>query len=85
MVGRYAAVTYARHARTQMAERRVSERQGERTIAAPTRVYPSTDPPGRLVAERATAAGNTLPVVYVELAGGTVARVVTVIRIGGRR
>ncbi len=84
---RYTAVTYSNHARDQMRLRLIGEEQAERTIAAPTRSYPSTNPPGRIVAERVTTVGNTLRVVYVELptAQGTVAHVVTVIRIRGRR
>ena len=53
-----------------------------RTIADPTRTSPSTNPPGRIIAERVTAAGNTLRVVYVERStpAGTEALVLTVIR-----
>ena len=85
--GRHIGVTYSRHARQQVATRLVADAQVERTIANPTRQYSSTDPPGRVVAERLTAAGNTLRVVYAEVATatGVVAHVVTVIRIGGRR
>jgi len=70
-----------------MRQRRISVAQVERTIEAPTRSYPSTNPPGRVIAERMTGAGNTPRVVYVEQAtcGGTVAYVITAIRIGGRR
>ncbi len=79
------AVAYHPHARNRMALRLVSEAQVERTIANPTRTMPSTNPPGRIVAERVTAAGNTLRVVYVErpTPAGTEALVLTVVRRGG--
>jgi len=85
--GRYVAVTYSKHAREQMAERLISPRQIERTIAAPNRTRPSTNPLGRTVAERETAAGNTLRVVYAEVPtlAGVTAHVVTIIRIGRKR
>ena len=80
-------VIYTRHAREQMAERRIAAAQVERTIANPTRRYPSTNPPGRLIAERVTAMGNTLRGVYVErpAAQGVAVHVITVIRIGRQR
>ena len=80
-------VTYSRHARDQMALRLISERQVERTIDAPNRRSPSTNPTGRLIAERETEAGNTLRVVYVDRSTptGDAAHVVTVIRIGKAR
>jgi hypothetical protein len=83
----YAAIAYDPHARDRMRERRVSEQQVERVIANPTRRFPSTDPPGRVVAEYDTTAGNTLRVVYVEVAtaGGTEALVLTVLRFRRRR
>lgn len=60
----------------------LSARSAERTIADPDRLMSSHS--NRLVAERATAAGNTLRVVYEEMEGGATAFVWTVIRIGGR-
>lgn len=85
MAGSYVTVTYHPHARRRRQLRLVSEAQIERTIANPTRTMPSTNPPGRTVAERVTAAGNTLRVVYVERStpDGTEAFVLTVIRRGG--
>lgn len=67
-----------------MAARRVPARQVERTIVEPNRRYPSTDPAGRLIAERETEVGGTLRGAYVESAGpsGLVRPVVTVIPIG---
>jgi hypothetical protein len=66
--------------------RLISDEQVERIIAEPTRSAPSTNPPGRIVAERVTAAGNTLRVVFVErpTAGGIEAFVLTVVWIGGQ-
>jgi hypothetical protein len=84
-VGKFARVTYAPHALDQMRKRLIGEGQVERTIAEPDRTAPSTSPPGRVVVERTTAAGNTLRVVYVELDGGLEAHVITVIRIRGSR
>ena len=83
----YAAIGYHPHARARMRERRVSEEQVERAIANPSRRYPSTNPPGRIVAEYDTAVGNTVRVVYVEIATsrGTEAYVLTVLRFGRRR
>ena len=81
--GRYGRVEYHPHARLRMRQRRVSERQVERAIESPTRRQPSTNPPGRIVAERDTAVGNTLRIVYVEREGGATAFVLTVYRIGG--
>ena len=66
-----------------MCQRRVSERQVERVIDAPDRTGPSANPPGRIVAERDTAVGNTLRVVYVERDRGATDFVLTVYRIGG--
>ena len=85
MPGKYAAISYHPHARRRMQLRLVSEAQVERTIAQPTRTLPSTNPPGRIIAERVTGAGNTLRVVYVErpTPAGTEAFVLTVIRRGG--
>jgi hypothetical protein len=86
MIGKDAAVTLHPHALQRMGTRLVSRRQIEQTIAMPTRTSPSSNPPGRIVAERVTAAGNTLRVVYVERAvpDGIEAFVLTVVRIGGR-
>jgi len=80
---RYGRVEYHPHARLRMRQRHVSERQVERAIENPTRSEPSADPPGRIVAERDTAVGNTLRVVYVERDRGATAFVLTVYRIGG--
>ena len=66
-----------------MATRKIGERQVERTIVNPDRLIPSHS--NRLVAEGATAAGNTIRVVYEEREGGAVAFVWTVIRISGRK
>jgi hypothetical protein len=65
--------------------RLISEAQVERTIMEPTRTMPSTNPPGRIIAERIAAAGNTLRVVYAErqTPDGFEALVLTVIRRGG--
>jgi Domain of unknown function (DUF4258) len=84
-VGKFARVTYAPHALDQMRKRLIGEGQVERTIAQPDRTAPSVRPLGRIVAERVTAAGNTLRVVYVEFDDGAEAHVVTVIRIRGSR
>lgn len=67
-----------------MVERKVGEGQIRRTIAQPDRLNPSLRHPERLVAERATTAGNTIRVVYEERDGGSTAYVWTVIRIGRR-
>lgn len=66
-----------------MATRKVGERQVERTIANPDRLTPGHS--NRLVAERATVAGNRLRVVYEEMDDGATAFVWTVIRIAGRQ
>lgn len=79
MIGKYQAVTYSRHARNQMRERKIGANQVERTIASPDTLTSSR---GKMVAEKATAMGNIIRVVYAEEASGTVALVVTVIRIG---
>ena len=79
----YGRIEYHPHARMRMARRKIGERQVERTIEHPDRLTPSHS--NRLVAEAATAAGNTLRVVYEELEGGAIAFVWTVIRIGGRK
>jgi len=86
MVERYVAVVLHPHALDRMGTRLISRRQIEQVIASPTRTFPSTNPPGGIVAERLTTAGNTLRVVYVEREGpdGLEAFVLTVIRIGGK-
>ena len=71
------------HARMRMATRKIGERQVERTIASPDRLTPSHS--NRLVAEGATAAGNTIRDVYEEREGGAVAFIWMVIRISGRK
>ena len=83
----YAAIGYDPHARVRMGERRVSEEQVERAIGNPTRRYPSTDPPGRIIVEYDTTAGNTLRVVYVEIptVNGSEAFVLTVVRFRRRQ
>lgn len=63
-------ITYARHALEQMTRRRISRDQVERAIASPSRRYPSTTPPGRLIAERVSEMGNTLRVVYIVVETG---------------
>jgi len=78
----YARIDYHPHAQARMAARRIAPRQVARVLAAADRAYPGNQP-GRLVAERDTAAGNTLRVVDVERDGGATAYVLTVIRIGG--
>lgn len=81
---KYAQVTYAAHARLRMRERFISERQIVNTLEQPDRSFPSK---GKLVAERATARGNTLRVVYVEQVGplGLTAHVISVVRRRGTR
>ena len=83
--GTYAAVAYHPHAQRRMRQRLISTTQVEQAIAHPSRTMPSTNPPGRVIAERITAAGNTLRVVYAErpTPGGTEALVLIVIRRGG--
>jgi hypothetical protein len=84
---RYAKVEYDPHVLVRMRERKIAAAQVERAIANPIRLSPSATVPGRLVAEYETAAGNTLRVVYVEQqrTSGTVAYVITAVRIAGRR
>jgi len=67
--------------------RLISDEQVERTVTEPTRSAPSTNPPGRIVAERVTVAGNRVRVVFVErpTTDGIEAFVHTVVRIGGSR
>lgn len=77
----YGRIEYHPHARQRMRLRRVAERQVIAALNAPDRIVPGHS--GRLVAERETAAGNTLRVVYVERDGGAVAFVLTVYRLGG--
>jgi hypothetical protein len=62
-VGKFARAATAPHALDRMRKRLIGEGQVERTIAQPDRTAPSLRPPGRVVAERVTAAGNTLRVV----------------------
>jgi hypothetical protein len=62
-----------------MRDRKIAPHKVERAIASPDTVTTSR---GKLVAEKATAMGNTIRVVYAEEASGTVAHVVTVVRIG---
>jgi uncharacterized protein DUF4258 len=87
MVGKYAAVEYDPHVLFQMRDRLISRAQVERVLANSDRVDPSERFPDQLVAEQATQTGATLRVVYVEQsqAQGTVAYVITVIRIGRKR
>ena len=84
-VRKYAVITFSRHARDQMRQRLIGEELIERTILQPDRTRESTTPPERIIAERVTAAGNTIRAVFVELDGRSRAHVVTVIRIGGKR
>jgi hypothetical protein len=77
----YARIDYHPHARRQMRQRRVSERQVAAAIQNPDRVLPGHS--GRLIAERTSELGNVLRVIYEEWHGGTVAYIRTVYRIGG--
>jgi hypothetical protein len=77
----YSRIDYDPHARDKMRERRISERQIAATLNRPDRVVPGHS--GRLIAERDTAVGNVLRVVFVEPHGGTVAYVITAYRVGG--
>jgi len=81
----FSKVEYHPHATMRLRMRHISEAQVERTVRFPDRIYASTNPPGRLIAERHTAAGNTVRVIYVERDGGTTAHVLTVYRMGGKR
>lgn len=76
----FTSIEYSQHALDQMEERRIGKGQIENTLRNPDRTRFDRD---RLIAERNTAAGNFIRVVYVEklTSNGTVARVVTVIRI----
>jgi hypothetical protein len=62
----YNRIVFSGHALQRMRERRISEAQVIRTIDQPDSVVTSR---GALVAERRTAGGNTLRVVYREQAG----------------
>jgi len=79
----YRRVEYHPHARKRMVERKIGEHQVARTIAEPATLVPSQSHPERLIAERPTAAGNTIRVVYEERDAGATAFVWTVIRKGG--
>ena len=76
----FASIEYSQHARDQMQDRRISRNQVERSLRDPDRLRLERN---RLVAERDTAAGNYIRVVYVERLTdhGTVALVITAIRI----
>jgi hypothetical protein len=78
----YQRVDFDPHARQRMEERKIGENQVLRAIAEPDRQYPSHS--GRFVAERQTAAGNVIRVVYVEQDNGATAFVITVIRMSRR-
>jgi len=85
MIGKYSGVVYDSHAVGRLGSRRVSTAQVERAIANPDTLTPSTNPPGRMIAEQRTATGATLRVVYVEretATGDTIAYVITAMRIG---
>ena len=69
------------YARSRMDQRKISENQVRRALANPDRVWQSYD--GRMIAERATATGAVLRVVYVDRPEGPL--VVTVVRIGDKR
>lgn len=76
----FTSVEYTQHAVDQMVKRHVGEGQVVNTLNNPNRTRLER---GKLIAERDTAYGNFIRVVYVERLtdNGTVARVVTVIRI----
>lgn len=76
----FTLIEYTQHALDQMDKRRVGRNQVESTLNNPNRTRFDR---GCLIAERDTAYGNFVRVVYVEKLtdSGTVARVVTVIRI----
>jgi hypothetical protein len=84
MIGKYSGVVYDSHAVDRLRLRKISASQVERAIANPDTLTPSTNPPGRLVAEQRTAKGATLRVVFTEqeTTAGTVAYVITAMRIG---
>jgi hypothetical protein len=62
-VPRYENIRIHPHARKRMQRRKISRAQVERALQDPDRTYESW---GKLVAEGATAAGNTVFVYYVE-------------------
>ncbi len=64
---RYERIRIHPHARKRMRRRRISRAQVERTLQDPDRTYESW---GKLAAEGATEAGNTVFVYYVEPAPG---------------
>lgn len=72
----YERIRYTNHARKRMRRRKIGRTQVKRTLNRPDRTYPSYD---KMVAESATAEGNTIMVVYVELSAAE-ALVVTVVR-----
>ena len=64
---RYERIGIHPHARKRMRQRKISRAQVERALQNPDRTYQSW---GKLAAEGATAAGNTVFVYYVETAPG---------------
>ena len=64
---RYEEIRYHPHARKRMRQRKISRAQVERALQNPDRSYESW---GKLAAEGATVAGNTVFVYYVEPAPG---------------
>jgi hypothetical protein len=60
---KYEHIRYHPHARKRMRRRKISRAQVERTLQNPDRSYESW---GKLAAEGATEAGNTVFVYYVE-------------------
>lgn len=83
---RFMFVDYTMEALDDLVRRRIDPSQVWETLAAPDADYPSTNPPGRVVAERM---GRTLAlrVVYVERqdARGMGAYVISVYRLDRRR
>ena len=63
-------IDYHPHARYQMRQRKVSERQVVAAVQSPDRIGPGHS--GRNIAERKSELGNTLRVIYEEWHGGTV-------------
>ena len=82
----YVEVTFSVHAKERMEERSISRSQASAAVHNPDKLTLDRRN-GNLVAERITAAGNTLRIVYTERPspGGKTAHVVKVIRIGGAR
>ena len=77
----YEKIRLSNHARKRMRQRNIPRGQILRALNDPERRYPSGD---KMVAERSTAAGNVVQVVYVEgpeeLLRGADAYVVSLVR-----